>query len=83
MGTVLSMCSLGVLVIALLCAMGGANGVPEVATLHHLFGLALAVMGFVLLAVGIALASLVPPKWASHPNTTDGSGVLDPRSDPD
>jgi hypothetical protein len=55
------MCSLGVLVVALLCAIGGDHGAPGVATLHHLFGLTLAVLGVVLLTVGLALTSLVPP----------------------
>ena len=77
------MCSLGVLVVAVVCALGGENGVPAVATLHHLFGLTLAVLGLVLFAVGVALTSLVPPNWAARPDTPGGSEVLDRASDND
>jgi hypothetical protein len=65
-GTVLAMCSVGVLVTALLCAIGGAGAGPTVASLHHLFGLTLAVLGFVMFAVGVSLSSLVPPDWVAQ-----------------
>jgi len=67
LGTVLAASSLGVLVVALLVAAAGANATPEVATLHHLFGIALTVLGLVMLVVGLALASMVSaPRRPSH-----------------
>jgi hypothetical protein len=55
-----------VFTVAALVAVTGDSGVRQVDTLHHLFGLTLAVFGFVLFAVSAALGTLVTAK-ASRP----------------
>ena len=63
LGLTLVFSGLGVLVVALLCAIGGENATDSaVASLHHLFGLALAVAGTVMVMVGSTLASMTRPK---------------------
>ena len=65
-GAVLALCGMGALVVAFLCAIGGEGTTPEVASLHHLFGLTLAVLALVMIAVGIALTTLVPSRASTQ-----------------
>ena len=84
LGTVLVVSSMGVLFVALMCGVGGSADMPVVQTIHHLFGVALAVLGFVMLIVALALLSLAPPpKSSPKAGSTHQRDVLGWRKDAD
>jgi hypothetical protein len=73
MGATLSLCSLPILVVAAVCWLSASGQVAEEASIHHMFGLTFALMGFVLFVAGAALSSLALSTNPAGPGQDVGS----------